>query len=109
MRDFRERPIKQKLVIATLATTATALVLAGIGNVAAESVLFREYLRRDLSVLARIIADNSTATLAFNDPDSAGQILAALKARPHIDGACIYRHAGTAEPELFAEYKPSQG
>ena len=73
MLKFQDRPIRQKLLIITVATTAVALVLAGLGIVLADSILFRGYLRRDLTTLAQIVADNSTAALAFNDPDSAAK------------------------------------
>ncbi|MGD0298661.1 MAG: ATP-binding protein [Bryobacteraceae bacterium] len=91
MRSFRDIPIKQKLVIIIMVTTTAALLIAGLGIVGADSILFRGYLRRDLSALTRIIADNSTAALAFNDPKSASETLGALRARPHVVGACIYR------------------
>ena len=100
MRSFRDRPIKQKLVITTMITTTTALLLAGLGTVAADSLLFRRDLRRDLSTLAQIVADNSTAALAFNDPDAAAQTLSALRARSHMENACIYRPDGT----VLAQY-----
>lgn len=103
MRPFRDRPIKQKLVITTMVTTTVALLVVGVGVVVADYVLYRDYLRRDLSSLARIIADNSTAALAFNDPDSAAQTLGALRARTHVTGACIYRMDGS----ILARYSPS--
>ena len=48
----------------------------------------------------QIVADNSTAALAFDDPQTATQTLASLKARPHLLAACIYRPDGG----LFAQY-----
>jgi hypothetical protein len=57
----------------TLVTTVTALALAGLGIVLVYSLLFRNYLRRDLIVHARVIADNSTASLLFNDPRATTQ------------------------------------
>lgn len=95
MRAFRDRPIRQKLVITTMITVAVALLVAGLGVILADSILFRGYLRRDLSALAQIIADNSTAALAFNDPKSAADTLASLRARTHVAGACVYREDGT--------------
>jgi PAS domain S-box-containing protein len=100
MRNFRDRPIKQKLAIIITVTTTAALLMAGLGIVLADYLLFRGYLRRDLTALARIIADNSTAALAFNDPKSAAETLAALRARPHVVGACIYR----ADASILARY-----
>jgi len=100
MRSFRDLPLKQKLVVTMMATTAAALLLAAFGIVLTDSVLFRGYLRRDLSALARIIADNTTAPLEFDDPTSAGDTLATLRARAHVVDACVYRPDGA----LFAAY-----
>ena len=95
MRTFRNIPIKQKLVIIIMLTTTTALLLAGVAIVGIDAILFRNNLERDLTALARIIADNSTAALAFNDSRSAAETLAALRARTHLVEACIYRTDGT--------------
>jgi PAS domain S-box-containing protein len=95
MAPFSDIPIKQKLVITIVVTTAAALLLAGIGIVVFDTILFRGYLERDLTALARIIADNSTAALAFNDPDSAAETLGALRAKTHLVTACIYRRDGS--------------
>src|SRR5579862_6293398 len=105
MRAFRDLPIKQKLVIMIMATTFAALLVAGLGIVITDSVLFRGYLRRDLSSLARIIGDNSTAALAFNDSKAAAETLGALRARPHVIGACIYRPDRT----VLARYLRADG
>ncbi len=94
MRPLRDVPIKQKLMVIIMLTTAAALLLSGIGIVALDSFLFRASMQRDLSALARIVADNSTAALAFDDPQTAGETLAALRARPHMVAACIFRANG---------------
>lgn len=101
MGSFRDRPIKQKLMIIILSTTAAALFLSGIGVVTFDTIVFRESLKRDLVALAQIIGDNSTAALAFNDPQSAAETLGALRARSHLVTACIYRLDGT----ILAQYK----
>lgn len=81
MRPFRDIPIRQKLMIIVMLTTATALLITGMGIVAFDSYFFRRSLQRDLSSLAQMIADNTTAALAFNDPQTATETLAALRAR----------------------------
>jgi signal transduction histidine kinase/CheY-like chemotaxis protein len=48
----------------------------------------------DLSVLADVIGSNSTAALAFDDPNSAREALSALKAEPHVISACIFDKDG---------------
>jgi PAS domain S-box-containing protein len=100
MPAFRDLPIKKKLVAIIMVTSGTALLLSGISIVGLDSILFRGYLERDISALARLVADNSTAALSFEDPDAASETLAALRARTHIVSACTYRADGT----LLAHY-----
>ncbi len=100
MQKFRDIPIARKLMIVVLVTTAAALLFAGAGIIVFDSVLFRGYLQRDLTALTQILADNSTAALAFNDPATAEEMLAALHARTHLVSACIYRSDGS----IFTSY-----
>jgi signal transduction histidine kinase len=99
-------PIRRKLMVIAMVTTAAALLLAGVGIVAVDSFLYRTYLERDLATLAQITADNSTAALAFEDPAAASEILHALRARRHLVAACIYRVNGTV---LAAYNRPGSG
>lgn len=105
MRRIGDVPIKQKLVIIIMITTTAALLLAGIGIVLTDSLLFRRFLERDLSALARIIADNSTAALSFNDPKVAQETLGSLRAKPHVASACIYQPDG----KILAAYTRQSG
>jgi signal transduction histidine kinase len=100
MRPLRDIPIKQKLLVIIMVTTTAALLLAGIGIIGSDALLFRRNLNRDLSALASIAGDNSTAALAFNDPRTAAETLGALRARTHVAAACIYRLDGS----LLATY-----
>jgi PAS domain S-box-containing protein len=95
MRSFNDRPIRQKLAIIIIATTASALMLAGSGIIVADSFLFQSYVQRDLSALARIVADNSSAAVSFNDPNTGADTLGSLRARSHVESACIYRADGS--------------
>ncbi len=100
MHRFRDIPIKQKLMVIIMSVTTAALLLSGLGIVIADTILFRAATERDISALAQIVADNSTAALAFNDPQTATQTLASLKAQPHLVAACIYKPDGA----IFATY-----
>ncbi len=95
MSRFRDLPIRQKLMVIITVATTSALLLSGVGIVIADSFLFRSYLISDLNTFARIIADNSTASLAFDDPQTATETLGALRVRKHIVAACLYRVDGT--------------
>ncbi len=88
---FRDAPIRQKLVIIIMVTTAVSMLLASFGILGFDSVLFRASLSHDLSALARIIAQNSTAAITFDDPRTATETLNALRVRTHLVSACIYK------------------
>jgi signal transduction histidine kinase len=98
---MRDAPIRRKLIFITMATTAAALGLAGGAIVICDSFLFRGYLARDLSALARITADNCTAALQFEDPQAASDVLHALRAKPHLVSACIFRNNDTVLATYF--------
>jgi len=90
-------------MLIVMTTTALALLLAGIGILLADSILYRSALKSDLSTLTHIIADNTTAALSFEDPAAATETLGALRARSHVMNACVYRKDGA----LFARYTRS--
>ena len=91
-------------MLIVMATTGVALFLAAVGIILSDLLLFRGYLKNDLSALARIIADNTTASLAFDDPPAATETLNTLRARTHVLTGCIFSRSG----KLFAEYKRDQ-
>jgi PAS domain S-box-containing protein len=114
MRTFRDIPIRQKLMLVTMMTTGVAVLLAAAGIIASDTYFFRRSLQRDLSTLSDIIGDTSTAALAFNDSQAATETLAALRARPHLATACIYRNDGTVlakylRPDRVASDCPALG
>ncbi len=92
-------PIGRKLLVLMMAPVAVALLVAGIGIVLSDSAFFSSYLQRDIETLVRILTDNTTAALAFDDPKSAEETLAALRAKTHVVAVCIYRDAA-----MFARY-----
>ncbi len=100
MRWLRDMSINLKLMVIIMMTSGAALLLAGALIVVSDMVVFRAYIRRDLAALAQIVAENSTAALAFQDPRTAEETLSSLRARPHLVQACIY----TADSRLFARY-----
>ena len=103
---FRDLPINRKLMVVVMAVTTASLLLSGFGIVSADRLLFRQSLERDVAALAEIVADNSTAALAFNDPRIASETLASLRARPHLVAACLFKANGS----LFADYlRPASG
>ncbi len=100
MRTLRDLPIKQKLLGIIIVSTTAALLFSGTAIVAADSFLYRSRLQHDLSSLARLVGDNSTAALAFNDGRVALENLNALRSRSHMIAACLYQQDGS----VLAEY-----
>lgn len=100
MRAFRDISIKHKLIAIIMATSTVALLLACTTFLASELITYRRTVTSQFSTLAQIVADNSTAALAFNDRKSGGEMLAALRAEPNLVAACIY----TRDGRTFAAY-----
>jgi signal transduction histidine kinase len=101
---FKDFPIKRKLMAVILLTSSTALLITSAAFIAYEIMTFRQAMIRNLSALAEIIANNSTASLAFGNESDAKDILSALKAERHIIAAGLYDKEG----KLFAIYPDSE-
>jgi signal transduction histidine kinase/ActR/RegA family two-component response regulator len=97
---LRDTPIKRKLTLVTLLTSAFALFLMGSALITYEFVTFRRSLAVNISVLGEIVGSNSTAAVAFQDAKSANEILGALSAEHQITAAAIYDDKG----EIFAHF-----
>src|SRR5712671_5454005 len=97
---FRNQPIKRKLMAVILLTSGVVLLLACGTFLGVEVLTFRQTMVRNLSTLAQVIAANSTAALAFDNPHDAKEVLSALAAERHIVAAGLYNNSGT----LFAKY-----
>ncbi|MEO8751288.1 MAG: ATP-binding protein [Casimicrobiaceae bacterium] len=94
------RTVRAKVILVVLATTLTSLLVAGVALVVNERKTYDEQLITDLTAQADFIARASAPALAFDDPQSARDDLALLRARPQIVSAAIYAPNGT----LFATY-----
>lgn len=97
---FHHWPIRRKLTAMFLVISGLVLLLTSTSFLGYQYVSFRQTTRNSLSTLARIIAANSTASLAFANEADAREILSALRAEPHIVAAALYDRGG----HLFAKY-----
>ncbi|HWW00726.1 MAG TPA: ATP-binding protein [Candidatus Acidoferrum sp.] len=98
--SLKDLPIKRKLMAITLITSGVVLLLTCSAFFAYEFFTFRQTTARHLSTLGGVIAQNSTAALAFENRDDARDILDSLKVEPHIVSAALYDKNG----RLFAQY-----
>ena len=98
---YQDASIQRKLTFVMLTTSLLGLSLACMTFEIYERASYRRALISELSALADTLGANTTASLAFIDHQSAQDILAALRAEPHIAGSCLYDRNGN----LFAEYR----
>jgi PAS domain S-box-containing protein len=101
---FQDLPIKKKVMAVVMLTSITALVLTAAAFTVYDSVTYRQTMVSHLSTTASIIADNSTAALAFKNETDAEQVLGALRADPHIVAAALYDDQGN----LYVHYPTNQ-
>lgn len=99
MFSLRNISIKRKLTLIIMASSTVAILLASAGFVAYELFTYRKTMTRELSTLADIIGNRSTAALSFDDQKDAEENLNSLRAHQRIVSACLYR-----EGDVFARY-----
>lgn len=100
MWSLRNIPIRRKLMLVITLTSAVALLLACTGFIAYQMAIFWDRVTHDLSILADVLAANSSAALTFRDPEAGQENLATLTANPEIVAACLY----DANGQMFASY-----
>src|SRR5882672_6171735 len=100
MSPLRDWPIKRKLTAILLLISGLVLLLTSAAFVTYQLVAFRQTTLKNLSTLGRVIAANSTASLAFANEADATEILSALRAEPHVVAAALYDKDG----RVFARY-----
>ncbi len=100
MSFYRDSSIQKKLTFIVLCTSVLGLSLACMGFELYERARFRASMTGELSVLAQTLGANSAASLAFNDHQTASDMLAALRSEDHIVEACLYDKKGA----VFATY-----
>jgi diguanylate cyclase (GGDEF)-like protein/PAS domain S-box-containing protein len=107
VKPFRDWSIRHKLtgLFMTMAciTAVTVFLLVG----AFDLIGLKQSMAQDLSTLADVLAQNSTAALTFRDVDAARDVLQALKAQSGVTQACIYTNDGTPFVKYVRQGKES--
>jgi two-component system, sensor histidine kinase and response regulator len=98
---FRDLSIRRKMTVLILSSSVLGLVLACVGLAAYERTSFRASTTNEISALADTLGANAAASLVFNDPTAAADMLRALATEQHILGARLYDING----KVFAEYR----
>lgn len=100
MNIFSELPLARKLILTMMATSSSGLLVACIFFLSYDVISIRHNMADHLNGLAEITGANVAAALTYHDPKSAGVVLHALQAEPHIAAARVYDGTGRA----FASY-----
>jgi signal transduction histidine kinase/ActR/RegA family two-component response regulator/HPt (histidine-containing phosphotransfer) domain-containing protein len=104
-RRLRDLSIRHKLILVTALTSSTAILLALGIFLVLDLSSFREALKRDIHVMADIVAPGTSAALAFQDAEEAAETLRGLSAEPRIVAGCLYAR----DDRLFAAYRHDEG
>ena len=116
MKLFRDFPIQQKMLVMTLLICGAVLCVAIAALFIFQVLNFRSSFQRDTATLAVIIANNSTAAMAFNDDKAATEVVGALQAKPNVVAASLvlpdgslFAHFGKAEDAQSRSQFPAAG
>jgi diguanylate cyclase (GGDEF)-like protein/PAS domain S-box-containing protein len=104
-RSFRDSPIRIKLLLVIAMAISFALLSAGFSLFSYEAFQYRNTATRELTTLAEIVGDSSTAALTFADELAAKETLTSLRGDPRIVVAAVYDKSN----DLFATYQNSGG
>src|SRR5881296_1084675 len=103
--SVRDWPIKRKLTAILVVISGLVLLLTSAAFAGYQYWSLRQATLDALSVRGRIIAANSTASLAFSNDADARELLSALRVDPHIVAAVLYDKGG----HVFAAYPANGG
>ncbi|MGH8570939.1 MAG: CHASE sensor domain-containing protein, partial [Gammaproteobacteria bacterium] len=105
MPRFRDLPLRRKLVLAVGLTSGAVLTVACAALFLFQAYSLRQSITREASAIARIVAAQTSAALAFEDRQAAAQALAALEATPHVVRALLVTRDGRTLAQYRAGYR----
>ncbi len=97
---FYTLPIRNKLNFILLFACSVALALTTTVFLISQWLMAKSYLEFELRTLTQVIAQNSSAGLAFKDKKSLTTTLGSLEAKKSI----LYASISTPDSHVFAEY-----
>ncbi|EDP66145.1 sensor/response regulator hybrid [alpha proteobacterium BAL199] len=97
---FSNLSLRAKFVAVTMLVGMVVTAFATISFLIYANSATRSNLVREMTALAQVLAENSSAALVFNDPTAAAQTLTALRVKPDVIGARVVRTSG----DVFAQF-----
>lgn len=104
MKWFKNAPIRVKLISIMMLTATLALFLATAVVVINEYFTKKADTEKQMALMADIIAWNSSASLTFNDVNTAQEMLDGLHSQPSLLSALLYDKAC----HVFAAYQSTK-
>lgn len=95
------KPLRQLLLLLTMATSAAGLLMGSGLFLIYDMQAARQDLADQLRSAARLIGTNTTAALAFDDPEAGEKLLDALRTQGQIRRGILYDGLG----QVFASYE----
>ena len=100
---YKKASIRRNILAIALVTALLTSIFTLVFFLAGDYRHHQQMLLEQSRVLAKILASNVSAAIVYRDPDTASEILAALREKDDVIGAYIF----TADGQLFAEYRNS--
>ncbi|MGZ5006389.1 MAG: EAL domain-containing protein [Methylobacter sp.] len=100
---IRNLSINRKLLLILLFSCISSLLFAGALLIVLEISEFQKNTKDDLSTLAQIVGNRSTAALMFEDKDLAHENLAVFDNLPDVRLACLYDAKGAVFTQLLKQ------
>ncbi len=104
MHFLKNTPIRRKIISIVMIVCTLVLLVAFSVITYTQWHSRHELLRDSLSTLTHVVGINSGASLAFHDPETGQEILAALKSEQQVVTAELFYPDG----ELFSSYRSEQ-
>ncbi len=104
-RRLQRFSIASKLTAIGVISSTASLLFAFAVLLVIDASLERARVVRDITTITDIAGINSTAAVAFGDPEAATETLSALRVNPHVISAALHIHNGT----LLAQYTRPSG
>ncbi|MGZ4967905.1 MAG: EAL domain-containing protein [Methylobacter sp.] len=106
---IRNLSINSKLLLILLFSCVSSLLFAGVLLIVLEISEFQKNTKDDLSTLAQIVGNRSTAALMFEDRDLAHENLSVFDNLPDVHLACLYDAKDAVFAQLLKQNDKAQG
>lgn len=100
MRQFRDLPLSQRLILVLMMASCATLLLSAASFITNDIISMRKSAGDDLETLAQMVGAASTAAIIFEDSRAAEETLGILANQPQIKTAAIYN----MNEEVLAKY-----